>query len=51
MSKLSLFESEYLRALNVRGHIILKKINIILSGRIKLKPIQTHLSILFTITA
>lgn len=51
ISKLSLVESEYFLACKVTGQIDLKIIKVIPSKSIKQIQIQTHLSILFTITA
>lgn len=51
MSKLSFVESEYFRANIVIGQIDLKIIKVNPSKSIKLIHIQTHLSILFDITA
>ena len=51
ISKLSFVESEYLRAIIVSGQIFLKIISTIPSPIISDIPIQTNLSILFTITA
>ena len=51
ISKLSLVEAEYLRAIIVSGHCILKISKTIPSATIKLIPIQTRLLILLAITA
>lgn len=51
MSKLSLVEFEYLLAITVSGHAILKATKIMPSTTKSESPIQTHLSILFVRTA
>jgi hypothetical protein len=51
ISKLSLVEFEYLRAITVTGHILLQMIKIRPSINMAPTQIQTHLSILSLITA
>ena len=51
ISKLAFFEFEYRRAIIVNGHDNLKKSKVVISNKITIYPIQSHLSILLMSTA